>query len=1663
VDIATNEDALTLTITTAASHGTAAIDANGDITYVPNANFNGVDSFVYTATDGAEATDTGTFTVNIAQVNDAPVTQNDTATTNEDTAVDINVLTNDSDVDMDALLNANPSAESIGVVITGTGLTAPAHGTIATDGTKITYTPDENYNGTDTFDYYCSDGDTQTKGTVTVTIKQVNDIPAANPENVTIQEDGATDYIDVLANDTDVDLDPVLNENDLLLRSKFYISAASVNISAYGTVELTENAIKFTPTANWSGVALVYYTLQDGYGMSCSTAMRVTVNPVNDLPVFDTPPTEMNLTEDGADGTADIVVSDVETAAGDLAVTVTNSTNPTMIATSDVTIEAGTSGTRTITVNPKDNQNGTATITLKVDDLTSGTRTVTFVVNVAAVNDTPVAQDKTLNINEDAAKQTVTKVNLTSDVDIATNEDALTLTITTAAQHGTAAIDANGDVTYIPNKDFNGVDSFAYTATDGAEATDTGTFTINIAQVNDAPVTQNDTATTDEDNEVDINVLTNDSDIDMDALLNATPSAESIGVVITGAGLTEPAHGTIETDGTKITYTPDENYNGTDTFDYYCSDGDTQTKGTVTVTIKQVNDNPLANADSTSTDEDTQVSFDVLANDTDVDTVSSLNEDDLHQKSDFTIDSCFFYIESNGTIAIDGSSIVYTPADNFYGTQIIKYVLLDGKGGTATGTLTVLVGTKNDAPKAAADTMTAEEDHVASVNVLTNDTDVDTGDTKTFVGFLEPTSGLNGTFTTAANGDVSFTPDENYNGSFDITYQMRDTAGLISTAKLTVTITPVNDAPVADDSTVSTPEDTQKGIDVSGLIGDADIETNEDTISVSVTDAGKPAYGTISVSGTVITYTPNENYNGSDEITYTVTDSEGEKDTGKLSITVTAVNDAPKATDDTKTVTEDSVNDFLVLGNDADIDTDKMLNASPAEAPYILSVTDGTHGTATTDGRKIVYTPDENYNGADTLTYVLTDGLLTDEASIDVTITQVNDGIQAADDTAKTNDEETVTVDVLDNDTDVDTDTKLNEDELHLRSSFRITAVGTPENGKAEIVNGKIDYTPNDRFAGNDSFNCTVSDGHGTTATAKVTVTVISVNDPPVIKVVSSPKEGDRAGTGSKILVEWTGFDIDGDALTYTLEYFDGKTWQVIEKDLTGTKYEFAIPDTLGSTDGLKFRVNVRDSEFTSEYGYSGAMKVDKDAPKGTVVTMQTADGKTYTAGTWTNQTVNVTASSSVDASKVTYYYDMDGGTSAAAASMEVTSGVHTVNIKAVDEYGNTSVVGAYVARVDKQQPAVPEIRESVSGGNVVMTLTLQGDPGGSGNDKLTLPDGTTIKATGSPTFSVTKNGTYSFTLTDVAGNRRAFTYTVTLADTSKPAISLASGAYRTGTKTQDAITATLTFSDAESDIVNRGYQISQNSTPGGSYRTYDGALKLNEAGTYYIHAYAKNAFGYTTYETFGPFIIEAVAAPAASPTPTPESGDVVVTKDDVAEIPGDTVKIRLPGKEWSETLTLEDVGPGTYLIEAMDENGNVRTVEVKVTMRDIFARSLRSAGDNVTVAAAIAVAALAMILFLLLLSGYNITVVVAGSRGASEQKLRTLRRIKFRKKELVIKLENKHLIGGAFCDLKVAKTLSKKMRGNVIVVTMRGEEVLREMIPENFDEAFVRRIMIER
>ena len=187
-------------------------------------------------------------------------------------------------------------------------------------------------------------------------------------------------------------------------------------------------------------------------------------------------------------------------------------------------------------------------------------------------------------------------------------------------------------------------------------------------------------------------------------------------------------------------------------------------------------------------------------------------------------------------------------------------------------------------------------------------------------------------------------------------------------------------------------------------------------------------------------------------------------------ITPAVVNSDPVAVDDDASGDEDTAITIDVLANDTDADGDTL---------SISAVGTPANGTAEVVDGKIVYTPNDDFNGSDTFTYTVSDGAGgTDTATVSITVNPVNDAPVAVDDDASGDEDTAITIDVLANDTDVDGDT------------LSISAVGTPANGTAEIVDGKIVYTPNDDFNGSDTFEYTVSDGKGGSDTAMVTVTV---------------------------------------------------------------------------------------------------------------------------------------------------------------------------------------------------------------------------------------------------------------------------------------------------------------------------------------------------------------------------------------------------------------------------------------------------------------------------------------------------------------------------------------------------------------------------------------------
>lgn len=217
------------------------------------------------------------------------------------------------------------------------------------------------------------------------------------------------------------------------------------------------------------------------------------------------------------------------------------------------------------------------------------------------VNTAPDAVNDTKTTNEDTA--TIISV-LTNDTDA--EDNTLNVSSVTQGANGTVIVNPDKTLTYTPNANFNGTDSFTYTISDGQGGQDTATVNITVTSINDAPVATNNSATLNEDASVTINVLGNDSDVE--------------GNTLSVSAVTQPTHGsaTINPDKT-ITYVPVVNYFGSDTFTYTVSDGQGGTAtATVNITVNSVNDAPVASADNATTTQNTAVIISVLSNDTDV-------------------------------------------------------------------------------------------------------------------------------------------------------------------------------------------------------------------------------------------------------------------------------------------------------------------------------------------------------------------------------------------------------------------------------------------------------------------------------------------------------------------------------------------------------------------------------------------------------------------------------------------------------------------------------------------------------------------------------------------------------------------------------------------------------------------------------------------------------------------------------------------------------------------------------------------------------------------------------------------------------------------------------------------------------------------------------------
>jgi VCBS repeat-containing protein len=688
-----------------------------------------------TATDDGEGalTATQTFTIVVTPVNDAPtITSTAVTEATEDVAYTYEITTEDIDGDL--------------VTVSATGL--PSWLTL-TDNT-LSGTPTEGETGSEITITATDDGEgalTATQ-TFTIVVTPVNDAPTITSTAVTeATEDVAYTY-EITTEDIDGDL---------------------VTVSATGLpswLTLTDNTLSGTPTEGETGSEITITATDDGEGaLTATQTFTIVVTPVNDAPTI-TSTAVTEATEDVA-YTYEITTEDID---GDL-VTVSATGLPSWLTLTDNTL----SGT------PTEGEAGSEiTITATDDGEGALTATQTFTIVVTPVNDALVAVADIATVSEDAA---TTSIDVIAN-DTSEEEDTLTLTLVNTSGIGTVSINLDGvSVDYTPSADFNGTEVITYTVSDGTD-TATGTLTVTVTPVNDAPVAIADTATVSEDTATtSIEVIANDTDVDSGDILSLTSVSTS------GTGIVS-----INSDGFSVDYTPSANFNGTEVITYTISDGTDTATGTLTVTVTPVNDAPVAIADTATVSEDSATtSIDVIANDTD-------EEED-------TLTLTLVNTSGIGTVSInlDGVSVDYTPSADFNGTEVITYTVSDGTD-TATGTLTVTVTPVNDAPVAIADTATVSEDTATtSIEVIANDTDVDSGD------ILSLTSvSTSGTGIVSINSDgfsVDYTPSANFNGTEVITYTVSDGTDT-ATGTLTVTVTPVNDAPVAIADTATVSEDS---------------------------------------------------------------------------------------------------------------------------------------------------------------------------------------------------------------------------------------------------------------------------------------------------------------------------------------------------------------------------------------------------------------------------------------------------------------------------------------------------------------------------------------------------------------------------------------------------------------------------------------------------------------------------------------------------------------------------------------------------------------------------------------------------------------------------------------------------------------------------------------
>jgi len=542
--------------------------------------------------------------VTIKPQNHPPVADSKTVETDEDTSLSIKLTGIDPD--------NNPLTYAIGE--------QPKNGTLSGNVPDVIYTPKSEFNGADSFTFLVNDGSVNSApATVSITIKSVNDPPVAKSQAVSTQEDTPI-TITLVGSDIDnTDITYKVTSNP-----------------TKGILEGKAPELKYTPNPDFFGDDSFDFTVSDGFIESNSTTVKITVSSINDPPTAN--PQSVVTDEDNA---IDILLAGADVESDPLTFKITK--NP---------VNGSTSGNPpNVKYKPNPDFSGTDSFTFVANDGKADSQTATITITINEINDPPTVKAVSVKTEED----TPVKITLTGSDPEGEN---LTFRVTQQPSHGALA-GTPPELTYTPQPNFNGNDSFTFVASDGKADGGTETVSIAVNTSNDPPVASPQSITTDEDTIVKI------------TLTGIDPDSDKLSFKV----IKNPLNGVLSGTPPDVTYTPNPNFNGDDGFSFSVNDGVIDSKAeNVSIKVNPVNDIPVADAQSASTDENIPVNIRLSGSDPDGNNITFK----------ITIQT------TNGKLSGTPPDLAYEPKYGFIGEDSFTFVTDDG----VTTSVPVKVGIK---------------------------------------------------------------------------------------------------------------------------------------------------------------------------------------------------------------------------------------------------------------------------------------------------------------------------------------------------------------------------------------------------------------------------------------------------------------------------------------------------------------------------------------------------------------------------------------------------------------------------------------------------------------------------------------------------------------------------------------------------------------------------------------------------------------------------------------------------------------------------------------------------------------------------------------------------------------------------------------------------------